>query len=210
MLLEQPQVSLTSVQGSEPPLYQRTVVSARIASSPLFLLDNKTLEGRFGYEVFALAETDAGVIALSLGWLSGSADRDELPDLTLPVGIAEQSVTWRMPPTNPVLGVDANSRHPDQNEVWIVQSLTKDWLQQVSGYPVLGFAQLDDAAATGVGPVIWQPSVMTPMKHLAYAVQWFSMAAALLGMFLYAGFKPVNGRDPVAANNRKNRGTKSE
>jgi cytochrome oxidase assembly protein ShyY1 len=29
---------------------------------------------------------------------------------------------------------------------------------------------------------------MSPEKHRSYAMQWFGMAAALLGMFLYAGF----------------------
>jgi cytochrome oxidase assembly protein ShyY1 len=30
---------------------------------------------------------------------------------------------------------------------------------------------------------------MSPARHRGYALQWFTMAIALLGMFLYAGFK---------------------
>ena len=50
-------------------------------------------------------------------------------------------------------------------------------------------AQLKDANIYGVGPSVWQPSVMSVEKHWSYAMQWFGMSIALLGMFLYAGWQ---------------------
>ena len=32
----------------------------------------------------------------------------------------------------------------------------------------------------------WQPVVMAPEKHMAYAVQWFLLAFAAIGVFIIA------------------------
>lgn len=199
-------VDLADLDPDLVPVYRQSVISGRIPNRPVFLVDNKTFAGQFGYEVFVPTETRHGMVMLSLGWLKGSTDRDQLPVMVLPPAIAQQRITWRQPPTNPVLGSDANSRHPKADEVWIVQNLTADWVEQQIGQRPLGFAQLNDAQAVGVGPVIWTPSVMTPTKHRAYAVQWFAMAAALFGMFLYAGLR-AKASEATTENNNK-RGSK--
>lgn len=202
--VRQQPVELTEVNALQPPLYRTSQISAPLSSEPLFLLDNRTHDGQFGYEVFALAQTPSGHVAVSLGWVAGSADRTKLPSVSVPVALAGQTVTWRRAPANALLGVDANSRHSQSKDTWIVQALTRDWIESITGQSVLGFAQLNDAEATGVGPVIWQATVMSPTKHRAYAVQWFCMAAALLAMFVYAGFKPVSGLKTDTENNKNN------
>ncbi|WP_161599323.1 SURF1 family protein [Reinekea blandensis] len=198
-------IELSQIEAGQVPLNQQSVISGRVQSTPVFLLDNKTRDGQFGYEVFGLAHTAEGSVMLSLGWVAGSAERQQLPELTLPPAIVQQAITWRMPPTNAVLDEQANVRHADQSDVWVVQAMTTDWVQQQTGHRPLGFAQLNDAEAVGVGPVIWQPSVMTPAKHRAYAVQWFAMAVALLSMFLYAGFRSSDSK-ASGQNNNKQRG----
>lgn len=198
-------IELAQIEAGKVPLNQQSMITGRVPSTPVFLLDNKTRDGQFGYEVFALTQTAHGSVVLSLGWVAGSAERQQLPELNLPPAIVQQSITWRMPPTNAVLDEQANVRHADQPDVWIVQAMTLDWLHQQTGQRPLGFAQLNDAEAVGVGPVIWQPSVMTPTKHRAYAVQWFAMALALLGMFLYAGFRSSVSKES-GENNNKQRG----
>ena len=35
--------------------------------------------------------------------------------------------------------------------------------------------------------VDWPIVSMSPSKHVGYAVQWFALAAALLGLFIYLG-----------------------
>ncbi len=37
----------------------------------------------------------------------------------------------------------------------------------------------------------WPVAAMGPEKHLGYAVQWFAMATALVGLYLYLGFNHV-------------------
>lgn len=182
-------LNIDEVDWQDPPLYRSFVVSGQLLDDQVFLLDNKTLNGQFGYEVFKLLKIPAGSLAVSLGWVVGSQDRRVLPTLELPEGLTEQQFTIRAAPTNPVFGVEGNLKHPSASDVWVVQSLSSNWLADITGQKILAFAQLDNAAQFGVGPVIWQPTVMSPATHRGYALQWFAMAIALTIMFIYAGFK---------------------
>jgi len=47
--------------------------------------------------------------------------------------------------------------------------------------------RLDAADPNGL-PRNWVTTVMLPAKHQGYAVQWFAMALALVGMFVYFTF----------------------
>ena len=52
-----------------------------------------------------------------------------------------------------------------------------------------GFAyELRQQSGPGAYRTDWPVVAMGPEKHLGYAVQWFAMAAALLGLFLYLGW----------------------
>lgn len=182
-------LAFNQVDWRNPPLYRQVEVSGYFAPQPLFLMDNKTYNGQFGYEVFSLLKTSKGHLAMSLGWVAGSPDRAVLPSFELPTELTRQSITLRAAPTNPLFGAETNLLHPTSKTIWITQSLTENWMSDATGQTVLGFAQLNNTEQFGVGPVIWQPSVMTPIRHRAYALQWFAMAIALLAMFVYAGFK---------------------
>jgi cytochrome oxidase assembly protein ShyY1 len=174
------------------PLYRDVLVTGQFSQPMVFLLDNQTLAGQFGYEIWSVVNTSAGHLAVSLGWLAGDYDRSQLPLIKLPVGLSAGRVTLRPAPKNALFDVDSNLAQPGATDRWVVQGLTTDWLEAHLGVPVIGFGQLIDSAEQGLGPNIWQPSVMTRAKHLAYAIQWFSMAVVLLCMFLYAGFKKNN------------------
>ena len=43
---------------------------------------------------------------------------------------------------------------------------------------------LDAGDATGFGARAWQPAVMLPPQHRAYAVQWFALCAATLILWI--------------------------
>jgi cytochrome oxidase assembly protein ShyY1 len=44
----------------------------------------------------------------------------------------------------------------------------------------------------------WPVISTAPEKHRAYAVQWFAMAAVLLGLFLYTSLRPEANRHQAA------------
>jgi len=178
------------VDWNSVPLYRDVQISGQFVNPELFFLDNKTFNGQFGYEVWRLLNTHYGSIAVSLGWVAGSHNRDELPVLQLQTNLIKATLTLRTAPKNPLFDVGANIEHASTTQSWVVQTLSESWIKNETGEDVIAFAQLLNTKQVGVGPNIWKPTVMTPAKHLGYALQWFSMAAALLGMFLYAGFKP--------------------
>ena len=174
------------------PLYRDVLVTGQFSQPMVFLLDNQTRAGQFGYEIWSVVSTSAGPLALSLGWLAGDYDRSQLPLIELPARLIAGRVTLRSAPRNALFDVDSNLDQPNASNRWVVQGLSRAWLEAQLGAPVIGFGHLVDSAEQGLGPSIWQPSVMTPAKHLAYGIQWFSMAVVLLCMFLYAGFKKHN------------------
>ncbi|BBP67889.1 hypothetical protein PHLH5_54300 [Pseudomonas sp. Cab53] len=52
-----------------------------------------------------------------------------------------------------------------------------------------GFSyELRQQGGPGAYRTDWPVVSMGPEKHLGYAVQWFAMAAALFGLFLYLGW----------------------
>lgn len=52
-----------------------------------------------------------------------------------------------------------------------------------------GFAfELRAEAGPATYETQWPVVAMGPEKHLGYAVQWFAMALALLGLYLYLGW----------------------
>lgn len=184
--LKQAPVALELLALNESSLYRTTLINAQPVSDFVFLLDNKTYQGRFGYEQWCLFATERGVIAASLGWVAGFSERTKLPETSCQISLNQQAATLRMPPKNPLFDAQSNSRHSSDKNIWIVQTLSSDWLMQFTGEPIVAFVQLNNPKP---GINIWQPSTVSPEKHFAYAIQWFAMAAALLGMFIFAGIR---------------------
>ncbi len=67
------------------PRFQRVSVKGRLDPDHQFLLDNRTNEGRPGYEVLTPLYLDAAerdVILVDRGWIPFSGFRDKLPDVS--------------------------------------------------------------------------------------------------------------------------------
>jgi len=59
-------------------------------------------------------------------------------------------------------------------------------------YPIAGYQLLLDPDAADGFARAWQPQVMTPEKHIAYAVQWFGLAIALFIIYIVVNLKKVS------------------
>ena len=66
------------------PRFQRVSVQGRLDPTHQFLLDNRTNEGRPGYEVLTPLERGVGqrVILVDRGWVPFTGFRDKLPDVS--------------------------------------------------------------------------------------------------------------------------------
>ena len=148
-----------------------------------FLLDNRIQNRRFGYEVLSplrLAGSQR-VVLVNRGWVAGDPARLTLPEI--PAVPGELSLRGQL--------------YVPLGEAYLLaeQALEAGWpkrLQAVDmalvasalGQEPFPFELRLAAGQPGAMSVNWQVINVSPEKHTGYAVQWFSMAAVLLLIFL--------------------------
>lgn len=164
---------------------RQVVMDALFTPKRYVLLDNRLRDGKFGYEVVAFVEVDQLAVALNLGWVRGDPSRQVLPDIVLPDGV--QTVRGRLyQPSGDAFMLGENllpARLPG-----VVQQLTllawRDDLNTMLNQPMfpleIRVGEFEPVAFDATWAVVNQ----TPAKHQGYAVQWFTMAAALALAFL--------------------------
>ena len=149
-----------------------------------FLLDNKTYQGRAGFEVLSPFYTDQGdLLIINRGWIAQNAYRDILPGIDEVNGTVEVRGAVYVP-----VGEQFMLGAEESNDSWprIIQSLNPEYMFSVLGRTTDIFPYSVRLAAFQPGVYVrnWPVISTTPEKHRGYAVQWFTMAAVLL--FLYA------------------------
>ncbi|WP_417227323.1 SURF1 family protein [Amphritea sp.] len=146
----------------------------------VYLLDNRTREGRVGYEVIvpfelAVQQSKTRLVMVNLGWIQGSQYRDQLPSIELPQG--EQRVVGRLVTPLPIVQLRADRWQP--GGLIRIQQLDMDRLAaRHSGlYPAVIRMDKPLLPQLRVG---WPVVTMTPQRHIGYAVQWFGLAMVLV------------------------------
>ena len=152
-----------------------------------FLLDNRILEGRFGYEVLGILRLqDSGALVLvNRGWIAGDPARRALPDVPRVEGPLVLVGSVYVAPGAPYLLAEQQLL-PGWPKV--LQAVEMDRLVPVLGAlaegAVFPYPVRLDRDQPGALAVHWQVVNVSPQKHRAYAVQWFAMAAVLLVFYL--------------------------
>ncbi|MFC6671018.1 SURF1 family protein [Marinobacterium aestuariivivens] len=146
------------------------------------LLDNRMRDGRAGYEVIALLQSDSAnaLLPVNLGWVQASPDRSRLPHIELP---ARAEFSGRLRRVEPAFMLTEDQ----WTESWPrrVQMIDIARLEQVMGRALLPWV------LEVTEPVLSQLRVdrplaqMQPTRHLGYAFQWFAMAAVLAGLLVW-------------------------
>jgi surfeit locus 1 family protein len=185
---------------TDVPLFQRVRVSGGLDGAHQFLLDNRTWHGRAGYEVLTpLLRPGAPALLVDRGWVPFAGVRAQLPDVTLQAPAAV-TLTGRIA-TLPAAGLALGRAAPQREAPW----------PKVTGYPDIG--QLSSALATPLAPRIllldpqapfgyvreWQAPGLSPLRHFAYAIQWWSFAALVLLLWGVASLRrpPAQERRPT-------------
>ena len=156
-------------------------LSAKLNNDFIFLLDNQVHQGQLGYRVFQIAQTKNHAVLVNLGWVLGSINRKELPEIPPIVGDQNFKAHVRVLEPGIVLKEDDFSsvswpQRVQKIDILAFNKLLKDQLTQ----PLLPFViYVDETESIGYQK-IWQPIVMPPEKHQAYAFQWFCLAIAWL------------------------------
>ena len=156
------------------------------------LLDNRILNGRVGVHVLTpFVLPDGRQILVNRGWLPMAADRLSLPKVITDDSPRTIRGILNLPPTtgprHGAADVLRRDRWP-QLVTWLdMESVSEaldaplePWVLQLDGRDESGFEGRD-----------WQPAVMGPEVHGAYALQWFALAAATLIIWVTLGFRPT-------------------
>ncbi len=174
--------------GSPPEelAYLPVVATGRFVAGQHLLLDNRILEGRFGYEVVSQLELEngSGRVLVNRGWLPGDAARLQQPEIPEVDGRVELRGHLYVAPGKPYLLAEQQLDGPWPRRL---QALEMDKLSPALGaelgVTLAPYPLRIDAGQPGALEVAWQVVNVSPAKHRGYAVQWFTMAVVLLIFF---------------------------
>lgn len=147
-----------------------------------FLVSFQFWRGQAGFELITPFRTrDGGLVLLSRGWIAPATDR-ELPEI--PPVVGEQTVIARVHlPEVEVPPAEVTSRS------WpvLLSRFNIEQAGRLLGESVYPYVLRLEADQPGVQSRHWQPPSISTRTHIAYAVQWFSIAAVvLIASFLYS------------------------
>jgi surfeit locus 1 family protein len=173
------------------PRFQRVRVAGRLDPAHQFLLDNRTNEGRPGYEVLTpLYREGHDPILVDRGWVPFSGFRDKLPDVSFAAGDREVEVTGRADEL-PVAGLASGRAAPDDKAPWpkVTSYPSPMELAQALGRHVESRILLLDANAPNGYVREWEPPGLTADRHWSYGVQWYAFAVLAIALWVILGFR---------------------
>lgn len=173
-------------QPGESLAYRQVQLNGQFMPNDYFLLDNQMRDGQVGYEVLAVMQLSEGGSALvNRGWVAGAADRMSLPQVPVIDGPVEIAGHIYVAPGAPFLLAEQQlgGDWPKRIQAVEMDKLTPLISDVSSGkvfpYPV----RVNDGESVAL-TTDWKIINMSPIKHQAYAVQWFAMASVLLVYYL--------------------------
>jgi len=191
-------VTLDSASSIELPRFTRVEVTGRWDGSRQFLLDNRTRDGRAGYEVLTpLQLADGRWLLVNRGWVPFKGYRDRLPDVRLMPSEADMKVSGRLDEL-PTAGLARGLAPPAVSGIW----------PRVTAYPQIAELArslevnqtilesrvlLLDASAPNGYRRDWKPYARGPEQNWSYAIQWWSFAVLLLVLFVIMNLKKRDG-----------------
>lgn len=162
---------------------KRVALRGTLVAKHTVFLDHKIHRGRAGYHVVQpLRLADGRHVLVNRGWIAAGPRRDRLPEVTTPAGeVTVEGVRLARLPRAMSAGPRA------EGPVW--QNLEFGEFTTWSGLPVESYALeqhsgLEDGLARD-----WPRADAAVDKHRSYALQWYSLAALSVILFLVLGFR---------------------
>lgn len=183
-----PALQLTAATPEEKEVlrYRQAAASGSYDSTHQILIDNQVVEGRAGYFVLTpfILDGSEKAILVNRGWIPASRDRKVLPDIAIRSNPTQVSGRINHFPS---VGIKlAGADQPTAGWPAVVQIADSAVLSERFGYPVFPFMlELDKQAPEGYRREWREAAVMPPEQHVAYALQWFGLAAALALLFVW-------------------------
>lgn len=181
------QRTLNNTSNSVPEYGHKYTVDGRMDASQQILADNQVQDGRIGYRVWTPVVLDGGArVLVDRGWVPlGPGGRQQPPDPDGPNGRVTMTGLWRgLPQPGLRLGEGAACQVSGWPRVLNYPAVAQ--LRCQYDGPVLdGLLLLDEDDSRGfVRDWNMQFEHMPPIRHFAYALQWFAMALAAAVIFV--------------------------
>lgn len=182
------------LEKQEPAAYRPVGARGRYDLEHQLLLDNRIYRGHAGYHVLTplrLAGRETTVL-VNRGWVPVGADRSVLPELPGPAGEVVLEAVTDLPPAQTFRLGEAEERHAGWPKV--VQELDFGQLERLLDTRLAPVVLLLDAEDEHGFMRDWRPVyTVMPDKHRAYAMQWFTLAAVLLLIYLGVNTRRISG-----------------
>jgi len=172
--------------------YRPVAVTGHYDLEHQLLLDNRTWQGHPGYEVLTPLQPAAGgaAVLVNRGWVPAHPDRSILPEVPGSADEVHIRATVKLPPEK----IFRLSDIEESQTGWprVVQQPEMAQLEKLLGYPLLPVLLLLDKDAEHGFVRDWKPVYgVTPDKHRAYAMQWFTLALVLVLIYVGVNTKRV-------------------
>lgn len=164
------------------PRYKRIDVVGKYETGRHFLLDNMPRDGRPGHHVLTAFRPAHGdyLLIVDRGWRPGLAqDADDEIDKQLDSDRVRGMLAPFPRPAIRLEGVSTNSDWPK-----VVQFPDETEFARLLNEPVAGVRLLLDETAKEGFARDWKAPGIPAERHYAYAFQWFSLAVALIVIFI--------------------------
>ncbi len=163
--------------------YQRISAEGQFDNEHIWLIDNKTRQGKVGYELLQLFVVNEQLsVLVNRGWLEAPRLRTDLPALPL----IERPLT-----------LFASTKRYSENAMLVMDQPSSDWprialqvdpahVELELGRTVSEQILYIDELSEGALVTEWKTINIQPEKHTGYAVQWFAMAFVLVIWYCFA------------------------
>lgn len=170
--------------------YQNVEVLGKYLKDRIMFLDNKPYNGVHGYHVITplkISNTENHVL-VNRGWVPMRVHRKDLPEINTSEKLQVIKGMIKFPSSQFKLGesINENNQWP-----WRIQWLEIKDIEKQLGIKLLPFILLQDSEANSEFIRDWKIVVSPPEKNISYAVQWFSLALALLIIFIVVNTKKI-------------------
>lgn len=189
--ISSPRLELNNNNLEDVESYQRVSLRGQSDGAHQIILDNKIHKGKAGFHVLLPVKMNASEkwILVNRGWVPLGMSRSDLPDISIDKSIQHFTGVIKLPLGDEFTIGDGN--------VW-----TSDWPQLIQwldvkeaaihlDYDLVPYILLQSVEDKGAYVRDWKMIASSPEKSISYAVQWFSFAIILCGLFLFLNYKRV-------------------
>jgi cytochrome oxidase assembly protein ShyY1 len=178
------EIILTDVEDDSQVLYRHALNLGLFDQKHYWLIENRTLNGKNGFEVVTPFNLMSGhTILVNRGWVAGTGYRDQLPLINTPTEELIIKGQLVKPSVNQLLIGEVK---PLGDWPRVILQMDVDVMEKELGRPLLPWILQVDAESAYAFQTNWTVMNASVSKHLGYAYQWFAMALTLLVLTIVA------------------------